>query len=131
MPFRDIADTLTRAGIAVLRVDDRGVGKSSGDNAKFTSFNKADDVHTEVAWLRKQNGILASRIMLVGYSEGGLIAPMVAAKDPAIAALVTRQVPVFQGWKLRGIKSNSQYSGIRGYPPATGSRRSQKNSRRP
>jgi dienelactone hydrolase len=44
MPFRDIADALTRAGIAVLRVDDRGVGKSTGDQSKWTSFDKANDV---------------------------------------------------------------------------------------
>jgi pimeloyl-ACP methyl ester carboxylesterase len=87
MPFRDIADALTRAGIAVLRVDDRGIGKSTGDNAKFTSFDKAGDVRTEVAWLHAQPGIDPKRIMLVGYSEGGLIAPMVAATDPSIAGL--------------------------------------------
>jgi len=89
MPFRDIADALTRAGIAVLRVDDRGIGKSTGDKASFTIFDKADDVRTELAWLRKQAGIDPKRIMLVGYSEGALIAPMIAAKDPSIAAVIT------------------------------------------
>lgn len=97
MPFRDIADALTRTGIAVLRVDDRGIGKSTGDNAKFTSFDKADDVRTEVAWLHAQPGIDPKRIMLVGYSEGGLIAPMVAATDPSIAGLITLAGPGVPG----------------------------------
>jgi uncharacterized protein len=100
MPFRDIADALTRAGIAVLRVDDRGIGKSTGDNAKFTSFDKADDVGTEVAWLHAQPGIDPKRIMLVGYSEGGLIAPIVAAKDPSIAGLITLAGPGVPGMEV-------------------------------
>jgi uncharacterized protein len=93
IPFRDIADALTRAGIAVLRVDDRGVGKSTGDHAPSTSFDEANDVQTEVAWLRKQSGIDPKRIALVGYSEGGLIGPMVAARDPSIAAVITLDGP--------------------------------------
>jgi uncharacterized protein len=100
MTFRDIADALTRAGIAVLRVDDRGIGKSTGDNAKLTSFDKADDVRTEIAWLRVQPGIDPKRIMLVGYSEGGLIAPMVAAKDPSVAAIITLAGPGVPGMEV-------------------------------
>jgi hypothetical protein len=86
-PFRDIADILGRAGIAVLRVDDRGIGASTGDFDKATSFDEADDVQTEVAWLRKQPGIDPKRVALVGHSEGGFIALVVAAKDPTIAAI--------------------------------------------
>jgi len=97
MPFRDIADSLTRAGIAVLRFDDRGIGKSTGDNSTFTSFDKADDIRSEVEWLRTQPGIDPSRIALVGYSEGGLIAPMVAASDPKIAAVITLAGPGVSG----------------------------------
>jgi pimeloyl-ACP methyl ester carboxylesterase len=97
MTFRDVADALSRAGIAVLRVDDRGVGESTGDKSTFTSFDKADDVHTEATWLRAQSGIDPKRIMLVGYSEGGLISSMVAAKDPSIAALVTLAGPGVPG----------------------------------
>jgi pimeloyl-ACP methyl ester carboxylesterase len=102
MPFRDIADALTRAGIAVLRVDDRGVGKSTGDNATLTIFDKADDVRTEVAWLRAQAAIDPRRIMLIGYSEGGLIAPMVAAQDSSIAALVILAGPGVPGIEVAG-----------------------------
>ena len=100
MPLRDLADALTRAGIAVLRVDDRGVGKSSGDHAPSTTFDEADDVQTEVAWLRARNDIEAKRVALVGYSEGGLIAPMIAAKDPQIAAIVTLAGPGTSGADL-------------------------------
>lgn len=89
MPLRDLADALTRAGIAVLRVDDRGIGKSTGDHAPSTTYDEADDVQTEVAWLRTQLRIDPKRIALVGYSEGGLIDLMVAAKDPSIAAIVS------------------------------------------
>lgn len=97
MPFRDIADALTRAGIAVLRVDDRGVGRSTGDQSKWTIFDKADDARTEVGWLRSQAEIDGRRIALVGYSEGGLIAPMVAAKDPLVAAVITLSGPGVSG----------------------------------
>ncbi len=89
MPLRDLADALTRARIAVLRVDDRGVARSTGDRASSTTFDEAEDVKTEIAWLRKQREIDASRIALVGYSEGGTIAPMVASEDPTVTAIVT------------------------------------------
>ncbi|MGA7312433.1 MAG: alpha/beta fold hydrolase [Silvibacterium sp.] len=89
MPLRDIADALTRAGIAVLRVDDRGIGASTGDHGPSTTYDEADDVQTEVAWLRSQPRIDPKRVALVGYSEGGLIAAMIASKDPQIAAVVS------------------------------------------
>jgi uncharacterized protein len=100
MPLRDLADALTRAGVTVLRVDDRGVGQSTGDHAPSTTYDEADDVQTEVAWLRKREGIDGKRIALVGYSEGGLIAPMVAAKDAQIAAIVTLAGPGTSGQDL-------------------------------
>jgi uncharacterized protein len=100
MPLRDLADALTRAGIAVLRVDDRGIGKSTGDHKPSTTFDEADDVRTEVAWLRKRTDIDPKRVALVGYSEGGLIAPMVAADDPSIAAIVTLDGPGTPGTEL-------------------------------
>ncbi|HXG91252.1 MAG TPA: alpha/beta fold hydrolase [Blastocatellia bacterium] len=89
-PFRQIAESLAARGIAVLRVDDRGVGKSTGaDTLKTaTSFDFADDVRAEIDYLRKRADIDPNRIALVGHSEGGIIAPMVAASDPRIAAIV-------------------------------------------
>jgi pimeloyl-ACP methyl ester carboxylesterase len=97
MPLRDIADALSRNGIIVLRVDDRGVGKSTGDHAPSTTFDEVDDVHTEVGWLRAHRGVDRRKVMLVGYSEGGLIAPMVASTDTAIAGIVTLAGPGVPG----------------------------------
>jgi dienelactone hydrolase len=70
-------------------VDDRGVGASTGDHAPSTTFDEAKDVAAEVRWLRARPDCVARKVALVGYSEGGIIAPMVAADDPAIAGIVT------------------------------------------
>jgi fermentation-respiration switch protein FrsA (DUF1100 family) len=77
-PFAVIADALTRAGIAVLRFDDRGVGKSTGNFESATSYDFAADVDEATLWLRRQPEIDGARIGLIGHSEGGLIAPVVA-----------------------------------------------------
>ena len=87
-PFWVIADYLSRRGIAVLRVDDRGVGGSNGVRPDLTSADFAEDVRAGVAWLRAQPEIDGSRVGLIGHSEGGLIAPMVAAEDPELAFIV-------------------------------------------
>jgi uncharacterized protein len=87
-PFRDIADALGRRGIAVLRLDDRGFGESTGDATTATSADFADDVRAALAWLRDRPDVDAGRLGLVGHSEGGLIAPMVAATDTTLAAIV-------------------------------------------
>jgi len=100
MPLRDLADALSRRGFVVLRVDDRGVEKSTGDRASSTTFDEADDVRTEARWLRARREVDARRVALVGYSEGGLIAPMVAASDSAIAAIVTLAGPGVSGWEV-------------------------------
>ncbi|MBW2455612.1 MAG: alpha/beta fold hydrolase [Deltaproteobacteria bacterium] len=88
-PFFVIADHLTRKGIAVLRVDDRGVGKSTGKAAEATVETHATDVAVGVEFLRKQKEIDPKRIGLIGHSEGGIIAPLVASEDPAIAFIVS------------------------------------------
>ncbi|HWO02042.1 MAG TPA: alpha/beta fold hydrolase [Blastocatellia bacterium] len=89
-PFGQIAEALASRGVAVLRVDDRGVGKSTGlqtlSSATMADF--ADDVRAQVEYLRSRREIDPKRIALAGHSEGGVIAPMVAAADPQIAAIV-------------------------------------------
>src|SRR5437588_2817630 len=89
-PMRQIAEALATRGIAVLRVDDRGVGKSGGRDTLMTATTSsfADDVRAEVSYLRSRPEIDPKRIALVGHSEGGLIAPMVAATDPQIKAII-------------------------------------------
>ena len=87
-PFLVLADYLTRHGIAVLRADDRGVGKSGGSFAAATSADFATDAEAGVAYLRTRHEVDAKKIGLVGHSEGGLIAPMVAARNPAVAFIV-------------------------------------------
>ncbi len=100
--FRQIADTLGRRGIAVLRFDDRGVGESSGREsaANSTSADFADDVRSIIAWLRARPDIDGSRIALAGHSEGGLIAPMIAASDPKLKGIALLAGPAYDGRRI-------------------------------
>jgi len=118
MPLRDIADALTRAGIAVLRVDDRGIGQSTGDHKPSTTLDEAEDVQTEIAWLKKRRDIDPKRIALVGYSEGGLIAPMLASTDPSIAAVVTLAGPGTSGADLARYQIENAVMGDSSVPAA-------------
>ena len=86
--YRELADTLGRRGIAVLRMDDRGVNGSDRGPAGATTADFADDIRAGVAFLRSRPEIDPTRIGLVGHSEGGIIAPMVATTDDGIAAIV-------------------------------------------
>jgi uncharacterized protein len=94
--FRQVADTLSRRDIAVLRLDDRGVGGSGGD-VNGTSADFADDIRAAVTYLRTRSDIDPARIALVGHSEGGMIAPMLAADDPQLAAIVLMAGPAIRG----------------------------------
>ncbi|HMA25613.1 MAG TPA: alpha/beta fold hydrolase [Gemmatimonadaceae bacterium] len=87
-PFRELADTLGRRGIAVLRLDDRGVNGSDIGPRTATSRDFADDIRAGVAYLRARPEIDPARIALVGHSEGGMIAPMVASTDSMLRAIV-------------------------------------------
>ncbi|MBU2440456.1 alpha/beta fold hydrolase [bacterium] len=87
-PFLVLADYLTRQGVAVLRVDDRGVGKSTGDFSQATSEDFALDVLAGIEYLKTRKEINPKQIGLIGHSEGGLIAPMVAVKSPDVAFIV-------------------------------------------
>ncbi len=75
-PFLVLADHLTRLGIAVLRVDDRGIGGSTGSTWQSTSRDKANDVLFGVRFLRGHDRIDPERVGLIGISEGGLVAPL-------------------------------------------------------
>lgn len=103
-PFRQLADSLGRRGIAVLRLDDRGVGASGGTFEGATSRDFADDVRAALAYLRtraaERGDVDPRRLALLGHSEGGMIAPMVAADDPSVAALVLMAGPAYTGQRI-------------------------------
>jgi len=102
-PFRDFADTLGRRGIAVLRYDDRGVGASGGRGAlrdTATSADFADDVLSVLAYLRTRADVDSTRMVLMGHSEGGLIAPIAAVADVRVRALVLLAGPAYNGRRI-------------------------------
>jgi uncharacterized protein len=96
-PFLVLADYLTRQGIAVLRVDDRGVGESKGDFSKATSKDFASDVQAGIKYLKTREEINPKQIGLIGHSEGGIIAPMVAIQSPDVAFIVLMAGPGLPG----------------------------------
>jgi len=87
-PFLVLADYLTRRGIAVLRVDDRGVGGSKGGLSEATSEDFARDVLAGVGYLKSRKEIDPKRIGLIGHSEGGIIAPIAAARSNDVAFIL-------------------------------------------
>ena len=96
-PFLVLADQLARRGIATLRYDDRGVGKSTGDQALGTSKDFADDAEGAHRFLKTAANIKRNKIGFIGHSEGGLIAPMVAARNPDVAFVVMLAGPGVPG----------------------------------
>ena len=92
-PFLVLSDYLTKKGIAVLRYDDRGVGESQGDPTAATSEDFADDAEAAVNYLKTQNMVGIEKIGLIGHSEGGMIAPMLAAKSKDIDFIVLMAGP--------------------------------------
>lgn len=87
-PFLVLSDYLTRHGIAVLRADDRGTAKSTGSFAGATTADFATDTEAGVAFLKSRKEIDPHKIGLVGHSEGGIIAPLVASRNPDVAFIV-------------------------------------------
>ena len=104
-PFLVIADHLTKKGIGVLRFDDRGTAKSTGDFKSATSKDFANDVLSAVTYLKTRNDIEYNNIGLVGHSEGGLIAPMVAAESKDIAFIVLLAGPGISGYDILLLQS--------------------------
>ncbi|HEX7015425.1 MAG TPA: alpha/beta hydrolase [Cyclobacteriaceae bacterium] len=104
-PFLILADHLTRAGIAVLRFDDRGTGKSTGNFSAATTRDFARDVQAAIDFLKTRKEINPGRIGLVGHSEGGLIAPMVAASSNDVAFVAMLAGPGIRGKELLVLQS--------------------------
>lgn len=99
-PFWVIADYLTRHGIAVLRVDDRGVGGSEGNVSSATSKDFAGDVLAGINFLKNRKEINPSKIGLIGHSEGGIIAPLAANKTNDVAFIVLLAGPGIPGEQI-------------------------------
>ena len=87
-PFWVLADHLTRQGIAVLRFDDRGVGKSTGNFSSATTKDFSTDVISAVKYLKSRSDIDPDNIGLIGHSEGGIIAPLAANQTKDVSFMV-------------------------------------------
>ena len=87
-PFLVLSDYLTRHGIAVLRADDRGTAKSTGDFSTGTTADFATDTEAGIIYLKTRPEIDPHKIGLIGHSEGGVIAPMIAARNKDVAFIV-------------------------------------------
>ena len=96
-PFLVLADHLTKQGFVVLRVDKRGIGQSTGNYSVATTEDFAADALAGVEYLKTRKEVDAERIGLIGHSEGGLIAPMVAVKSNDVAFIVLMAGPCVTG----------------------------------
>jgi hypothetical protein len=96
-PFWVLADYLSRHGLAVLRVDDRGTAQSTGDFAAATTADFAQDAAAGFLFLQQRADIDPERVALLGHSEGGLVAPLVASEYPGVAAIVLMAGPGVRG----------------------------------
>lgn len=107
-PFWVLADYLTKNGIAVLRYDDRGVGESTGDFSKGTSADFGRDVVAAINYLKSRKDINSKKIGLIGHSEGGVIAPMVASQNKDIAFVVSLAGVMIPGSELLLLQKEMQ-----------------------
>ena len=106
-PFLVLSDYLTRNGIAVLRCDDRGTFGSKGNFAKSTTFDFAKDVEAEVSYLMTRKEIDPEHIGLIGHSEGGIIAPIVAKNNKSVSFIVLMAGTGISGDKLLLLQQES------------------------
>ncbi len=116
-PFLVLADYLTNHGMAVLRYDDRGVGDSKGNFQTATTFDFTTDVEAAITYLKSRNDIDKTKIGLIGHSEGGLIAPMIASKNKDVAFIVLLAGPGVNGAEI--LETQSRKAGeLAGTPEA-------------
>ena len=108
-PFAVIADHLTKQGFAVLRVDDRGVGRSTGNFSKSTSADFANDTEAALDYLLKNKFIDPKNVGLIGHSEGGQIAPMVAARRKEVKFIVLLAGPGLTGAEVLATQNTAIY----------------------
>ena len=96
-PFGVIADHFARNQIATFRYDDRGVGKSTGDFASATSHDLANDAEAAFRFLRNRDELRDKLVGICGHSEGGLLAPMIAARNSEVGFLILMAAPGVDG----------------------------------
>ena len=96
-PFLVIADYFARRGIATIRYDKRGVARSTGNYASSTSLDFADDAEAAVRFLATRRDVDQTHIGILGHSEGGMIAPIIAVRSPSVAFVVLLAAPGLPG----------------------------------
>lgn len=106
-PFLVLADYLTRRGIAVLRMDDRGVGGSTGSVMESTTADFAEDALLGVEYLKARKEVNPRQIGLIGHSEGGAVAPLAASRSTSVAFMVLMAAPGLLGEKLAHLQRGS------------------------
>jgi dienelactone hydrolase len=116
-PFALIADALTRAGIGVLRYDDRGVAESSGDYASATIADLTSDGRAALDYLETRSDVDGGRLGVLGHSEGGLYAATLGADDPRVAFVVVLAPPAIDGATLL-VEQNAAIARASGLPQA-------------
>jgi len=114
--FLVLADHLSRRGVLVLRYDKRGIGESKGDYQNATTMDFASDAEAAVALLKSRPDVNAKKVGLVGHSEGGMIAPLIASRHPDVAFAVMMAGPGVRGDVLLP-EQNRLLSEAAGVPP--------------
>ncbi len=99
-PFLVLSDYLTKKGIAVLRYDDRGIAASTGDFSKANTSNFANDAEAALKYLLDRPEIDPNKIGILGHSDGGVVAPMVASRNENVAFIVLLAAPGIPGDQL-------------------------------
>ncbi|WP_420479049.1 alpha/beta hydrolase family protein [Brevundimonas sp. FT23028] len=112
-PFLVLADALSRRGVAVLRVDDPGVGGSTDRAGQSTTADFAVDAGAAFDWLVARPETADTRVGLLGHSEGGTIAPMVAQTDPRVAFVVLLAGPSVRGAEVMTEQSRRMQTAAR------------------
>ncbi len=122
-PFLVLSDAITRKGVAVLRCDDRGVGKSTGTFGQATTFDFADDVLAEVRALQARPEIDRAHVGVAGHSEGATVAAIAAARARDVAFVVLLAGPALPGDQILDLQRASDGEG--GRNEGAGDRRQQ------
>lgn len=99
-PFLVLSDYLTKRGIAVLRFDDRGAGNSGGNPALSTTKDFAKDVKAALNYLKVRDEFKGAKFGMIGHSEGGIIAPMVASEGDYVQFMVLLAAPAECGSEI-------------------------------